>query len=229
MIASGRIIGYAEIWDSIMERDWNEEEIRLCQTLANQAAVALDNARLYSEMKRMAITDALTGMYNRRGLFEMGQREINRARRYSHPLSALMLDIDHFKQINDVYSHAAGDQVLRTLGQICRSQLREVDILGRFGGEEFAILLPETDGESAYHAAERLRQWVARTPVVTEKGIISITISIGVACATEELSDLAILLDQADTAMYAAKEAGRNRVATMRAVRLKSTTEVIRS
>jgi diguanylate cyclase (GGDEF)-like protein/PAS domain S-box-containing protein len=219
MISSGRVIGYAEIWDSHAERDWDEEEIRVCQTLANQAAVALDNARLYSEMKRMAITDALTGMYNRRGFFEMGQREISRARRYSHPLSAIMLDIDHFKQINDAYSHAAGDQVLGTLGRICHSQLREVDILGRFGGEEFAILLPETDGQSAYHAAERLRQCVASTPVVTDRGIISITISVGIACAKDELSDLAVLLDQADTAMYVAKEAGRNRVETISGVR----------
>jgi diguanylate cyclase (GGDEF)-like protein/PAS domain S-box-containing protein len=212
MIVSGRLLGFVQIWDSRTERSWGEGEIRLCQTLANQAAVAIDNARLYSEMQRMAVTDVLTGIYNRRGLFAAGRREINRAHRFGRPLAAIMLDIDNFKQVNDAYSHAIGDQVLQALTKLCLANLREIDILGRFGGEEFAILLPEVDGYDAYQVAERLCHLIASTPIMTQAGPIQITVSMGVTSIDSDVTDLAVLLDRADTAMYAAKRAGRNRV-----------------
>ncbi len=212
MLASDRVIGYAEIWDSRTERLWSEEEIQYCQTLANQAALVIDNVRLYNQMQHLAVTDTLTGVYNRRGLLEHGQREINRAMRNARPLAAIMLDIDNFKQVNDSYSHAAGDQVLQTLALLCQENLREVDIIGRYGGEEFAILLPESDNDGAYLVAQRLRQSVAETPIHTQHGEISITVSVGVACTQGEISNLAVLLDLADTAMYEAKRAGRNLV-----------------
>lgn len=212
MIASGKVLGFAEIWDSTVERKWEEEDLRICQTLANQAAVTLDNARLYSEMQHMAITDPLTGMYNRRGLFEAGQREIQRALRTERPLTGIMIDIDHFKKVNDMYSHAVGDQVLQGMIELCKKQLRSTDILGRYGGEEFAILLPETDCRTAYGIAERIRRSISETPIQTKNGEISITISMGIACTWEGISDLGILLDRADTAMYTAKTLGRNRV-----------------
>jgi diguanylate cyclase (GGDEF)-like protein len=166
-------------------------------------------------MQRIAVTDVLTGIYNRRGLFEAGQREIKRAYRFERPLAAIMLDIDHFKQINDAYSHAIGDQVLQSLAKLCRANLREIDILGRYGGEEFAILLPEANCVDANQVAERLCQLIARTPILTEVGPIHITVSMGVTCTECEATDLAILLDRADTAMYTAKRAGRNRVAVI--------------
>ena len=212
MMVAGQVRGYAEIWDNRSERAWNEEEIRLCQTLANQAAIAIENARLFEESQYQAVTDPLTGLYNRRGLFQLGDREVERVRRFEHPLAAVLLDIDHFKQTNDTYSHAIGDQVLRALADCCRATIRDTDILGRYGGEEFALLLPETDAKGAYNLAERLREKVAMTPVLTERGAIDITISLGVASYTEQIPDLAVLLDHADTAMYAAKQSGRNTV-----------------
>ena len=212
MIVSDQLLGYAEIWESRYERTWSPEEVRLCQTTANLAAVAIENASLYQEMQHLAVTDALTGVYNRRGLFEIGQREVSRARRFVRPLSVVMLDIDHFKQINDVHSHAIGDTVLQTIVHQCQAYLRDMDILGRYGGEEFAILLPETDRMAGYQVAERLRMLIASNPVPTLNGPINVTVSMGVASATVEVEHLAVLLDRADTAMYAAKEAGRNRV-----------------
>jgi len=213
MIASDDIIGYAEIWESRTERLWSEEEIQLCQTLANQAALVIENARLYSQMQYLAVTDTLSGVLNRRGLFDRGQHEVNRALRFSTPLAAIMLDIDHFKHINDTYSHAVGDEVLRTLARVCQANLRSVDLIGRYGGEEFAILLPDTDADSARQVAERLRQAVADTPVIIPKGQVSFTVSLGVASLVVGTTTLAVLLDQADTAMYFAKRAGRNQVA----------------
>lgn len=212
MIVSDNVLGYAEIWDSLKERVWSEDEVRLCQTLANQAAIVIENARLYNEMQHMAVTDVLTGAYNRRGLFEVGQREINRARRVSRPLSAIMLDIDFFKQINDLHSHAVGDQILQGLANLCQENLRDIDIFGRYGGDEFAILLPETDVNSANYVAQRLRRRVSETPFVTQNSPISISISLGIACTIGEITDLAVLLDCADSAMYEAKRAGRNQV-----------------
>jgi len=212
MMIAGQVRGYAEIWDNRSERAWSEEEMRLCQTLANQAAITIENVRLFEESQHQAVTDPLTGLYNRRGLFQLGEREVERVRRFGHPLAAIMLDIDHFKQTNDTYSHAIGDQVLRALADCCRATIRDTDILGRYGGEEFALLLPETDAKGAYNLAERLREKVAMTPVLTERGAINITISLGVASYTEQIPDLAVLLDHADTAMYAAKQSGRNRV-----------------
>jgi diguanylate cyclase (GGDEF)-like protein len=213
MIASDDIIGYAEIWESRRERVWSEEEIQLCQTLANQAALVIENARLYNQMHYLAVTDTLSGVLNRRGLFDRGEHEVNRAQRFSTPLAAIMLDIDHFKHINDTYSHAVGDEVLRTLARVCQANLRSVDLIGRYGGEEFAILLPDTDTDAARRVAERLRQAVAETPVIIPKGMVSFTVSLGVASLVDGNTTLAVLLDQADSAMYFAKRSGRNQVA----------------
>lgn len=186
---------------------------RLITAFADHVAIAIENARLFTEVQTKAITDSLTGLYNRRGLFELGQRELDRMRRYERPLAAIMLDIDYFKKVNDTYSHAIGDQVLKELAARCQSHLREIDILGRYGGEEFAILLPEADQHNARLVAERMRKHMTDRPVQTDHGPISITISLGVTAATQDTLDLAILLDRADTAMYAAKQSGRNRVA----------------
>ncbi len=212
MMVAGQAKGYVVIWDSRKEREWTSEEIQLSQTLANLSGMAIENARLFDEVQRLAVTDQLTGLYNRRGLFDYGQREIDRAHRYQRHLAAILLDIDRFKQINDTFSHAIGDQVLRILSTRCQSGLRDMDILARYGGEEFAILLPETDLESAHRVAERLREQIAETPFQTDRGPISITISIGITSTQFDTPDIAVLLDRADTAMYAAKQAGRNRV-----------------
>jgi diguanylate cyclase (GGDEF)-like protein len=198
---------------------FSAEDASRLQPLANAAAIALENARLFGEVQRLAITDGLTGTYNRRHFFELASRELSRARRYGHSLSAIMLDIDHFKQVNDTYGHAVGDQVLTALANRCKSNIRNVDILGRYGGEEFAIILPATVLSGARSMAERLRLCVADVPVPTERGNLTVTISLGVASNAQaqdqdqDEEDVAAFLNRADAAMYAAKQAGRNRVA----------------
>jgi diguanylate cyclase (GGDEF)-like protein/PAS domain S-box-containing protein len=182
------------------------------QAFADQAAIAIENARLYAEVQQSAITDELTGVYNRRGLLELGRREIERARRYARDLTILMVDIDLFKEVNDNFSHAAGDQVLVEMTRRWRESLREVDLLGRIGGDEFTILLPETDLESATQVAERLREQISSQPFETEKGLVSVTVSIGIAGIGNEIVDLQEMLSRADNAMYSAKKGGRNKV-----------------
>jgi diguanylate cyclase (GGDEF)-like protein len=192
------------------QRDFNQEDVEMMQAMASQAAIAIENAQLFDEMQRQAVTDPLTALYNRRGLFELGQREIERAHRFERSLSAMMLDIDHFKYTNDRFGHYVGDQVLQALAERCRIVMRKVDLLARYGGEEFAMLLPETDLEAAEQVAERLREAIADQPIKTGRGLLDITVSIGVAPYTDETVDLVALLDSADGAMYAAKRAGRN-------------------
>ncbi len=207
-----RVLGLLRL-DGDTPGGFSAEDAKRLQPLANAAAIALENARLFGEVQRLAITDGLTGTYNRRHFFELAEREIERGRRYGHAVSAIMLDIDHFKQVNDTYGHATGDQVLRAAAERCSESIRDVDILGRYGGEEFVVVLPATDLSGALSTAERLRQCVAETPIPTDRGDVTITISLGVASNIQDNGDLAVLLNRADAAMYAAKQAGRNRVA----------------
>ncbi len=196
--------------DATERQVFAENDLRLLTAFAATAAVAIRNAQLYAEVQRQAITDHLTGLYNRRGFFELGQRELERARRFKHPLSAILFDIDRFKQINDTFGHPAGDQVIYAVAERCRKNLRHIDILARYGGEEFAVLLPETDLPTAYQVAERLRQSIAETPVETDHHPIQVTVSVGMTMATDEIPDLAGLLNRADAAMYSAKQMGGN-------------------
>jgi len=211
LIIHGSLIGFLTLGSQLVGA-FSRDQANLAQAFANQAAAAIANARLFSEVQRLAITDPLTGLYNRRGFSEIAHRELERARRYKRPLSVILLDIDHFKRVNDTYKHAVGDQVLRTLAERCRHRTREVDILGRYGGEEIVILLPETDRPGALRAAEHLRRDVAELPFDTEVGPLQITISLGVAESIDGELGLDVLIDRADDAMYAAKQSGRNRV-----------------
>ncbi|HYY51773.1 MAG TPA: diguanylate cyclase [Myxococcales bacterium] len=193
---------------------YTERDARASFTFIEPAAVAVDNARLFSEVKRLATTDPLTGTANRRHFLLVGQRLFETARRYGQPLSALMMDVDRFKQINDRYGHALGDLVLREITERTRSCLRAADVLGRYGGEEFALLLPMTQQLAARNMlAERIRRAVSQHPIDTAVGPIAITVSIGVASLTPQTVSLEQLLMHADARMYEAKDAGRNRVA----------------
>jgi diguanylate cyclase (GGDEF)-like protein len=155
----------------------------------------------------------LTGVFNRRHLLLLGEQALEQARRYQHPLAALMIDIDHFKQINDRYGHAVGDEALEKLAECLQNNLRAADILGRYGGEEFVVLMPETDLETARQSAERLVAHIRALTIETEHAPIPFTASIGVA-VFDHARDTAIneLIQRADQAMYAAKQAGRNQV-----------------
>lgn len=168
---------------------------------------------LEKELERQAHIDVLTNLSNRRHFFELAEHELSRARRHNLPLSALMLDIDHFKRCNDTWGHATGDRVLQKLAEVCLHTLREIDIPGRLGGEEFAVLLVETQAEQAMEAAERLRMALADAHLPLENGqTLSFTVSVGVAHLKPEDLNIADLLRRADTALYAAKNSGRNRV-----------------
>jgi len=176
------------------------------------------------QLTRLATTDALTGLASRRHLLAELEKELRRAERSGRPLSVLMIDLDHFKGINDRYGHAVGDEVLAAVAARCVARLRAIDLCGRIGGEEFVVLLPEADAEGALTTAERLRADLAETPIDTAGGPLGVTISIGVAThrprspsANENADDEATrrvqdLLQRADDALYRAKGGGRNRV-----------------
>ncbi len=165
-----------------------------------------------AEILYLSYHDELTGLPNRRYLIEAGEREVAQARRYGHPLAVLILDIDHFKWINDTYGHLAGDQVLIRLSEALNLELRAGDLLARMGGEEFTVLLPETSLPFALEVAERLRRSAAKTATEHEGQTISITISIGVTCTEDGEAGLDTLLGTADDALYGAKESGRDGV-----------------
>jgi diguanylate cyclase (GGDEF)-like protein len=212
LILQDQVIGAISL-DSPRRSAFSEDDLWLLVSFAATATAAIRNSQLHMEMQRLAITDSLTGLYNRRGLYEFGRREIERARRFGRPLTAIMFDIDLFKNVNDSFGHNIGDQVLRILSERISRNIREVDILGRYGGDEFVILLSETDMFTAVNLAERLRLCVADTPFVIEgSSAINLTISLGIAKASVGAQDLTSLIHSADTALYAAKQAGRNMV-----------------
>ncbi len=191
---------------------FSERDLRLLTSFAATATAAIHNAILYSETQNLATTDPLTGQLNRRTFFEMGQREIERFQRFGRPLCWAMFDVDRFKQINDTYGHAAGDQVLVAIVERCCRVIRHIDILGRYGGDEFVILLPETDHHLASEIADRVRISVADSPVTTDAGSVDVSISMGITEATPNTADLGILLNKADQALYKSKQAGRNTI-----------------
>lgn len=168
---------------------------------------------LQCELERQAQTDSLTGLANHRQFMSLAEKELSRLVRYGGSVSVLMMDIDHFKRINDTYGHRAGDVVLQRLAELCTFELRDNDSIGRLGGEEFAVILPQADGEHALEVAQRLRQTIADTGVALEHGLpLHFTVSIGVATVEGPGTNIDTLLRQADNALYEAKGAGRNRV-----------------
>lgn len=182
---------------------------------AGQAAVALENARLFNEIRQLAIVDPLTGAFSRRRILELIVQEIERSHRYIHPMCLCMLDIDHFKEVNDTYGHLAGDVVLRNIIQCARDILRRTDQIGRYGGEEFLILLPETELIHAMIIAERIRIQIQKLVIPTKMADLRVTVSIGVSWYKDTLhgevkDTLKELIDQADQALYLAKKSGRN-------------------
>lgn len=165
-----------------------------------------------AKLRELATTDSLTGLYNRHRFMELSERELARSSRYERQLSMFMIDIDHFKQVNDTHGHDVGDEVLRGLAEIAVLALRNADIIGRLGGEEFGVLLPETGEQAALEVAERLRMSVERAHISTAAGEVTFTISIGVAVMNGDTPSIEKLMKKADVALYDAKQSGRNRV-----------------
>jgi len=209
----GKVLGTFAIYHGAPAQP-NSEDIERISFAANLAAIAIEHRNTREELERRAYTDYLTGLANRRYFIEKAEAELVRHHRYGEEISLLMFDIDYFKQVNDQYGHSVGDLVLQKIAEICRTILREIDIIGRIGGEEFAILLPKTDGEEATNVAQRLRIAISEGEVEMPRDIKSpkFTASFGVMSTGNGTISIDELLNQADDALYKAKESGRNRV-----------------
>lgn len=191
----------------------------LCASSAARYAVAdlIEAERTKRAFYDMAMTDPLTGVLNRRAFFDVAAREVGRAARHDRPLTVIALDADHFKSINDEHGHAVGDQVLKGIAASLRGGLRDEDAIGRLGGEEFAVLLPETGEAAALRLADRLRRLVAATEHGGRDAPLRVTVSMGVSAPKPGEPDIACALKRADEAVYAGKAAGRNRVTSAKA------------
>ena len=196
---------------------WREAEgflardLDLLATFSEYAAMAFENVRLFAEMEQLAITDPLTGVFNRRHFWVLAEQEIRQSRRRSSSFCVVLMDLDHFKAVNDTYGHAAGDEALRVFVRRVQGAVREVDVLGRHGGEEFSLLLSGTEPDHGLLVAERIRAAVCASPIEFEDKVFELRVSIGVAAGSEDGS-LDALLARADEALYTAKREGRDRV-----------------
>ncbi len=187
-------------------------ELDLLESFAATAAAALRNARLHEQLQKLTVTDFLTGVYNRQGFDQIGALEFQQFLRYAHPLTLLEMDVDGFKLVNDTYGHAAGDQVLIEIGKRVQSHLRKSDILCRYGGDEFVILLPDTNLARAVKIAKRLSLAIQEPPMQIEGKDLQVAICQGICQASKEMNDLSQLFQKADSALYLAKAAGRNEI-----------------
>lgn len=202
------------------KRRFTMSDLRSLELIAQQAAIALERARLYEQMERLSLTDALTGIANRRHIERHLEIEFARAKRYNYPLSAIMLDIDHFKRFNDIHGHLTGDRVLQGLARLLTNIARASDLVGRYGGEEFLIICAYTDLNGALALAERIRRAVEQTAFESREGEkLHITISAGVATFPEDAQDSVGLIEAADKALYVAKQTGRNKVCAYRDIK----------
>lgn len=189
-----------------------EELILRLKRVLRERLLRIERIQMLKILEQLAITDGLTRLYNSRHFYNQLKLEVTRSSRYSHPLSLLMIDIDHFKQYNDQYGHMNGDKVLSTIGKLIKGCLREMDSAYRYGGEEFTIILPETKGDEAIHVAQRIRKIVEAEKFYPEKNIeVGITISVGVTQYSKN-EDIKEFIKRADKAMYMSKQLGRNRI-----------------
>lgn len=208
LIVQGELIGVINLSHS-KPGSFDEDDLRLLTLISGQAASAIHKHLLYKEMETMAITDSLTGLYNRRHFLEKLAGEVLRARRYVQQFSLVLMDIDHFKRFNDTCGHSVGDAILKEFGSLLMKCARGSDIVARYGGEEFVVLLPCTSQSNALAAAERIRSAIEGHTFPRRKRL---TVSMGVAAFPHNAADHMELLARADEALYGAKKMGRNRV-----------------
>jgi len=209
--SSGTVIGVLDLYGSALPRGFDDSALATIRTFASQATVAVDNVLLHEEAQRLSITDGLTGLWNYRYFTMTLRQEIERAARFGRPLALLMLDLDHFKAVNDTFGHPRGDAVLIELASRIRAEVRDVDTVARYGGEEIVVVLPETDSDGAAQLAERICQAVRSKPF-GEAGLtpVHLTVSAGGAVFPHHGQSTSVLLARADDAMYDAKRAGRD-------------------
>jgi two-component system cell cycle response regulator len=196
------------------EKRFGADVREMLSVIATQVAVSLQNGLLYKRMETMATTDGLTGLTNHRTFQERFAQLLDRGARHGHAASLLLCDVDFFKKVNDNYGHPVGDEVLRRVAKVLAEVARKIDVVARYGGEEFAVVLDGSTAEQARAVAERIRQEVGRLVIDTEKGPLSVTMSVGVAAFPEDSRERAVLIERADHALYHAKHSGRNQVVT---------------
>ncbi len=206
LMAQQQLLGY------LLLKGCSTEGLEKATILAHQLAMVIRRDRLYRQVESLAITDSLTGVHTRRYILERFREELLRARTQKIPIAFLMIDVDYFKHFNDQYGHLTGDQILRNVAGIIQENIREIDIVGRYGGEEFCVVLPDADGSGAQYVAERMRQAVEKTVVKAYDTKVRLTVSIGVACYPADGKNVPELIDKADWALYRAKKMGRNKV-----------------
>jgi len=212
MRVQNQIVGVINVSDG-KPGQFSEDDCELLNLLAEQAAVVIEHSEEVHNLEIQALTDPLTGVANRRYFHKRLEEEIRRTRRYKHSLGMIMIDIDHFKKVNDQYGHATGDAVLQGLAVLLRQSVRDTEIVARYGGEEFALLMPLTNTDEAYAAAERIRKAVFAHAFTNLQGkVIPITVSVGVASFPSDCRTVSELIEVADKALYAAKNGGRNQV-----------------
>lgn len=178
--------------------------------LAQQFAFALERIKLYQEVEKKAVTDSLTGVHTRRSLLGRLEEEILRSEAKNTALSFLMIDVDYFKRFNDKYGHLVGDQVLRSVSSLIKENIREIDFAGRYGGEEFSVVLPDTDSEGALYVAQRIRKSIEEASIEAYDATVQVTVSIGIASFPLDGKSSMELVDKSDWALYRSKKRGRN-------------------
>ncbi|HEY0841087.1 MAG TPA: sensor domain-containing diguanylate cyclase [Vulgatibacter sp.] len=211
----GRTLGVIELVNGAEKASFTDRDLRVLASIADFAAIALENARNFRRVEELTIVDEHTGLFNARHLHRILGPEVERARRYGHPISLIFFDLDRFKEVNDTHGHQAGSAILRECGELLLSTMRVADVPIRYGGDEFICLLPETSPDQAFLCAERLRRLIEERTFLSSEGLaIRLTASFGVACFPDHGATAADLLREADRAMYAAKAASRNAVAS---------------
>jgi diguanylate cyclase (GGDEF)-like protein len=212
LIAEGKVLGVFNV-ESARSGAFGARDLRLLTTLASYAVVAIQNARLYETAQRLAITDGLTELFNHRYLHESLGRVLERARRDAQPVGVIMLEIDHFKRYNDTYGHQSGDEALRTVAGLLRRGSRPSDIVARYGGDEFMVVLPGASKAATHETAERLRRAVEAYPLIlADEVITTVTLSVGVAAFPHDAGTIDELVEAVDRAQYIAKRSGGNKV-----------------
>jgi diguanylate cyclase (GGDEF)-like protein len=216
LVSQGEAIGLL-VAESLAADHFSDSDEKVFSVLAAEAAMAYENARLHEELEKLAVTDELTGIYNYRFFNERLCEEKRRARRYRQPLSLLMVDIDWFKQYNDNYGHQAGNAVLKGVADMIRASIRDTDILCRYGGEEFVVILPQTEAAEARRVAERVRANIEKSAfgLAPDEPVVSLTVSVGITTYPDNGESPERLVQIVDQAMYRAKEMGRNKVAVL--------------
>ena len=210
LIFGEKILGCISVFHYDEGIQFTGNDQHLLTIFAQHASVAMENAILFEQLQEAASTDDMTGLLNRRALFEFGDYEISRSVRLERPVAVVMMDLDNYKEINDTHSHLVGDRVLKEVSRVLRENVRNIDIIGRYGGDEFVILMPETSLGEAVKAMERVRRKLERTAIRAGSLKFHVTASFGVTHHDKDLPMLEVLIEEADKAMYAAKTSGRN-------------------